>query len=259
MCVQTSQPSRVSILKAPDAQVRHDGLNSPMMRRASAKRASATAALLLQALVCAVLAVLAGCVPATRERAPSVGEVVQLISPTSTPTTAADEPGKRDIKQAVLRAQARWALLESYRARVLNQAGQAIAAFEYVRPDRYREVTDTTEQIGIGDTIYTRVGNGAWTKQELPGIGRLANEVTVAEEFIWDVEEQGQEAVDGVLCDKFGVTLRVGSSELRDVYWVGAEDGIPHKMITQVDTQTTVIRELYDFNADITIESPLVE
>lgn len=242
----------------PGPQARDDVRDSPM-KRADAKRAFRAAMLVLPMLMGAVLAAPTGCVPVTRERAPSVGEVASLVSPTPTPTTAADEPGKREIKQAVLRAQARWALLTSYRARVLDQTGHAIATFEYVRPDRYREVTDTTEQIGIGNTVYTRVGDQTWTKEEWPGIGRLANEVTVAEEYFWDVDKREQESVDGVLCDTYGVTLRVGSDELHDVYWVGAEDGLPHKMITQVDTQTTVIKLLYDFNTDITIEPPVVE
>ena len=178
---------------------------------------------------------------------------------TSTPTTTADEPGKKEIKQAVLRAQARLALLKSYRARVLSQAGEEEALFEYVRPDRYREITGAEEQIGIGDIVYSRIRDGAWTKQEWPGIGRLANEVTVAPEFIQDVEGQGQEPVDDVMCYKYGVTLRAGSTDLQDVYWVGVEDNLPHKMITQVDTQTTIIRILYDFNADFEIEPPIVE
>ena len=212
-------------------------------------------------LAMATLSLLSACTgpAATRTRAPSVAEVARLITPTPTPTTPADVPGKKEIKMAVLRAQARLALLKSYRARVVDDAGRTEALFEYIRPDRYREVTDATEQIGIGDVMYTRIGDSAWTRQDWPGMGRLANEVTIPQEFFWDVQAHGQEQVEGVLCNKYGVVLRIGDTELRDVYWLGVQDNLPHKTITQVDTQTTVIKLLYDFNADFTIEAPKVE
>jgi len=220
-------------------------------------RACRTAVAALLAM--ATLSLLAACTgSATRTRAPSVAEIARLITPSPTATTPADVAGKNDIKMAVLRAQARLALLKSYRARVVDEAGRTQALFEYIRPDRYREVTDTAEQIGIGDVMYTRTGGGAWTRQEWPGMGRLANEVTIPQEFFWDVQAHGQEQVEGVLCNKYGVVLRIGDTELSDVYWLGVQDNLPHKMITQVDTQTTVIKLLYDFNADFTIEAPKV-
>jgi hypothetical protein len=182
-----------------------------------------------------------------------------MITNTPTPTTPADEPYKRETKQLVLRAQARLALLRSYRARVVDDAGHTIALFEYVRPDRYRQVTETKEQIGIGDILYTRSGNGPWTRQEWPGIGRLTNEVTIAQEFIWDVEDQGFESIEGILCHRVKVTLRVGNTQLTDVYWIGADDRLPRKMVTQVDEQTYVTRLLYDFNQDFRIEPPRMD
>lgn len=209
--------------------------------------------------IVALAMVLTACGAVTRERAPSVAEVVRAVTPTPAPTTPADDPGKRDIKDAVLSAQARLALVGSYRARVLDEDGQTQAQFEYIRPDRYRQVTDTKEQIGIGDVAYTRVGDGDWQRQELPGIGRLANEVTVAPEFLWDVEARGQETVGGVLCNRYGVVLRIGTADFHDAYWIGVDDNLPRKIVTQVDTQTTVIRLLYDFNAEFQIEPPEVE
>ncbi|MGC8878834.1 MAG: hypothetical protein ACP5R2_06385 [Anaerolineae bacterium] len=184
---------------------------------------------------------------------------MRVITKTPTPTTPADEPDKRETKQLVLRAQARLALLKSYRARVVDDAGQTLVLFEYVRPDRYRQVTDTKEQIGIGDLLYTRVKGGPWTKQEWPGIGRLTNEVTVAPEFIWDVENQGRESVEGTLCHRVQVVLRVGDTELTDIYWIGVDDRLPRKMLTQVDEQTHVTKLLYDFNQDFQIEPPKMD
>ncbi|MGQ9501162.1 MAG: hypothetical protein ACUVSF_09550 [Anaerolineae bacterium] len=182
-----------------------------------------------------------------------------MITKTPTPTTPADEPNKREIKQLVLRAQARLALLKSYRARVVDDAGQTLVLFEYVRPDRYRQVTDTKEQIGIRDLLYTRVEGNQWTKQEWPGIGRLMNEVTIAPEFIWDVEDQGRESIEGALCYRVRVVLRVGNTELTDIYWIGVDDRLPRKMLTQVDEQTYVTKLLYDFNRDFEIEPPKMD
>jgi len=192
----------------------------------------------------------------TRTRAPGAGEIMRMVTKTPTPTTPADEPDKRETKQLVLRAQARLALLKSYRARIVDDAGQTLVLFEYVRPDRYRQVTDTKEQIGIGDLLYTRVEGSPWTKQEWPGIGRLTNEVMVAPEFIWDVENQGHESVEGILCHRVQVVLRVGDTELTDIYWIGVDDRLPRKMLTQVDEHTYVTKLLYDFNQDFRIEPP---
>lgn len=195
----------------------------------------------------------------TRTRAPSVGEIMRMITKTPTPTTPADEPDKREIKQLVLRAQARLALLKSYRARVVDDAGRTLVLFEYVRPDRYRQVSDTKEQIGIRDLLYTRTEGGPWTQQEWPGIGRLMNEVTIAPEFIWDVENQGREAIAGVVCQRVRVVLRAGDTQLTDVYWIGVDDRLPRKIITQVDETTFVTKLLYDFNQDFQIEPPDME
>jgi hypothetical protein len=211
------------------------------------------------ALVGALILTLTACAAATRERAPSIAEMERAATPTPAPTTPSDAPGKREIKNAVVSAQARLALVSSYRARVVDETGETQALFEYIRPDRYRQVTGTKEQIGIGDVAYTRSGQGLWQRQEIPGIGHLANEVAVAPEFFWDVEMRGQETIDGVLCDRYDVVLRIGTTEFHDTYWIGVEDNLPRKMITQVDTQTTVIRLLYDFNAEFTIEPPVVE
>lgn len=211
----------------------------------------------------ATLAWLGGCAPGapapTRTRAPSVGEIMRMITKTPTPTTPADEPDKRETKQLVLRAQARLALLRSYRARVVDEAGRTLVLFEYVRPDRYRQVTDTKEQIGIKDFLYTRTRGSPWTRQEWPGIGRLMNEVTIAPEFIWDVENQGRESIAGVLCYRVRVVLRVGDTQLTDTYWIGVDDRLPRKMITQVDEHTYVTRLLYDFNRDFQIEPPKMD
>jgi|YNPBryunderm2012_1023409.scaffolds.fasta_scaffold59175_2 hypothetical protein len=195
----------------------------------------------------------------TRTRAPSVGEIMRMITKTPTPTTPADESDKRETKQLVLRAQARLALLKSYRTRVVDEAGRTLALFEYVRPDRYRQVTDTKEQIGIKDLLYTRIQSGPWTKQEWPGIGRLMNEVTIAPEFIWDVENQGRESIAGVPCYRVRVVLRAGDTQLTDTYWIGVDDRLPRKMITQVDEHTYVTKLLYDFNQDFQIEPPDID
>jgi hypothetical protein len=230
--------------------------SSPIrLRRAHAWGIRLARGILLGALAVA----LSACATATRERQPSIAEVVRAITPTPSPTTPADAPDRRDLKAVVISAQARLALVPSYRARVIDEAGRTQAVFEYVRPDRYRQITAAKEQIAIGDVTYTRVNNGAWQRQEFPGIGRLGNEVTVAPEFIWDVEALGREAIEGVVCNQYLVVLRIGETELQDRYWIGVEDRLPRKMITQVDTQTTVIRLLYDFNAPITIEPPQEE
>jgi hypothetical protein len=214
-------------------------------------------------LICLALCMLtAACGPggtATRERAPSAREVALMMPKTPTATKPADAPGKKEAKNAVLRAQARLGLLKSYRARIVNSQGETEATFEYVLPDRYHEITSTKEQIGIGDVAYTRVTGGAWTKESLPGIGRVGNEVSYAEEFFYDVEVQGQETVDGVLCARYQATIQVGSTTLNDTYWIGLEDGLPHRILMQLEPERTITKILYDFNADIKIEAPAVE
>jgi hypothetical protein len=243
----------------PESSPSGGAIITPARYAGRASLVAASRAVIRCLWIAVVIAVLTACANATRERAPSVGEIARAVTPSPAPTTPADVPGKREIKDAVLRSMARLALLKSYRARVVDPAGDTQALFEYIRPDRYRQVTDDKEQIGIGDVAYTRRGDAPWLMEEVPGIGRLANEVTVAQEFFWDVQSRGQETVDGVVCNSYGVVLRLGDTELHDIYWVGVQDNLPHKMITQVDTQTDVIRLLYDFDADFKIEPPVVE
>jgi hypothetical protein len=37
------------------------------------------------------------------------------------------------------------------------------------------------------------------------------------------------------------------------------EDGLPHRILMQLEPERTITKILYDFNADIKIEAPAVE
>jgi hypothetical protein len=128
--------------------------------------------------------------------------------------------------------------------------------YEFVLPDRFHMVSDFAEMILIGDSMYMKVGDD-WMKTPVGTGMELTQfaEVAVEESDILEAQLEGTEDVEGVPCQKYVYTVTGEEQTFEATAWIGVEDGLPRKILTQMEG-TTVTQTLYDFNADITIEPP---
>jgi hypothetical protein len=147
--------------------------------------------------------------------------------------------------------------LKSYRSKVIVEtAGQKMETlYEFVPPDKFHMISDFAEMIVIGDDMYMKAGD-TWTKMPGGGAGAAVADIGVTEDEILEARLEGTEDVDGVPCQKYVYTAKVGDNPpVEFTAWIGIEDGLPHKIVTQMEGTTTT-QILYDVNADITIEPP---
>jgi hypothetical protein len=196
--------------------------------------------------------------------APAATEPAAVTEEAAAPTTApaateAPAAPSGDEKSVIAKSAADLKNLKSYRSKVImEQEGQTMETlYEHVLPDRYHMVSDFAEMIVIGDDLYMKTGD---TCTKMPGAaaGAEVPEVGVTEDEILEARLEGTEDVDGVPCQKYVYTAKVGDNPPIEVTcWIGVENGLPHKIVTKMEG-TTVTQVLYDFNADITIEAPPV-
>jgi hypothetical protein len=199
---------------------------------------------------------------ATEEAAAPTTAPAATKAPAATEEAAATEAPAApsgDEKSVIAKSAADLKNLKSYRLKVImEQEGQTMETlYEHVLPDRYHMVSDFAEMIVIGDDLYMKAGD---TCTKMPGAaaGAEVPEVGVTEDEILEARLEGSEDVDGVPCQKYVYTAKVGDNPPIEVTsWIGVEDSLPHKIVTEMEG-TTVTQILYDFNADITIEAPPV-
>jgi hypothetical protein len=181
--------------------------------------------------------------------------------PAATEEAAATEPPAApsgDEKSVIAKSAADLKNLKSYRVKMtMEQEGQTMETLvEYALPDRFHMVSDLAEMIVIGDDMYMKAGD-TWTKVPGGGAGAAVADVGVTEDQILEARLEGSEDVEGVPCQKYVYTAKVGDNPPIEVTaWIGAEDGLPYKVVTEMESGMTMTQILYDFNADITIEPP---
>jgi hypothetical protein len=188
--------------------------------------------------------------------APAAAEV-----PTATEEAEATEAPAApsgDAKSVILQSAANMNNLKSYRSKVIVEtAGQTMETlYEFVLPDRIHQVSDFGEMIIIGDDLYMKADD-TWTKVPGGGAGTEMAQVGLTEEGILEAWLEGSEDVDGVPCQKYVYTAKMGDNPIEFTCWIGVEDGLPHKIVAKM-ADTTTTQMLYDVNADITIEAPPV-
>lgn len=165
-----------------------------------------------------------------------------------------------DAKGAVIQSAANLKSLKSYRMKmVVEQNGKSTTTvMEAIPPGKVHVTGDMVEMIIIGDDIYTKVGN-AWNKTTNPGTGAQYTKPYVTQDIVVSARKEGSETVSGVTCDKYVYTAKVGDNPPMDItVWVGVKDGLPYKIVTKPNATTTTTQTLYDINADIKIEPPVV-
>ncbi len=209
--------------------------------------------------------------PAEAEAPAATEEPAEAEAPAATEEPAeAEAPAAspEDATSVILESAVNLKELESYRAKATTEmGGQTIKAlYEYDLPDNVHMVMDvagqTTEMIIIGDDTYLKAGD-SWTKMPDTGAGSDSMGATVAQfdlsqENVLDARLEGTEDVAGVPCQKYVYTASIPDSPPMEITtWIGLEDGLPYKIVSQSGADMIVTQELYDFNAGITIEAPL--
>ena len=198
---------------------------------------------------------------ATEEAAAPTTAPAATEAPTATEEAEATEAPAApsgDTKNVIAKSAADLKNLKSYRVKFImeQEGGQAMETLvECVMPDKYHMVSDFGDMIIIGDDLYMKAGDD-WTKVPGGGAGTEMAEVGVTEEDILEAQLEGSEDVDGVPCHKYVYTTEVEGKTVEVMCWIGVEDGLPHKIVTKMESGMTMTQIPYDFNADITIEPP---
>jgi len=201
---------------------------------------------------------------ATEEAAAPTTAPAATEAPTATEEAAATKAPAApsgDAKSIIANSTVNLKNLKSYRVKMImeQEGGQAMETLvEYVLPDKYHMVSDFGEMIIIGDDLYMKAGD-TWTKMPGGGGGTEMAEVGVTEDQILEARLEGSEDVDGVPCQKYVYTAKVGDNPSIEITcWIGVKDGLPHKIVTKLESGMAMTQIPYDFNADITIEAPPV-
>jgi len=200
--------------------------------------------------------------PAATKAPPATEAPAATEPPAATeepPATEAPAAPSGDAKSVIANSAVSFKNLKSFRLKlIMEQEGQLSmeTLIEYVLPDRFHMVSDFAETIVIGDDMYMKAGD-AWTKMPGGGTGTELGGVGVTEDQILEAQLEGPEDVDGVPCQKYVYTAKVGDNPPTEVTaWIGVKDGLPRKIVTKLGSGSTMTQIPYDFNADITIEPP---
>jgi len=179
-------------------------------------------------------------------------------TPKPTPTPAMAIPGVPPEFIAMGEAMTK---VKAYRTKMVAEGMEFLT--EYVMPDKMHTKSEVmgmkVETIVIGDTTYTKIGDGPWEKEEAAPAPLGAPEMempdfTEMEEEMMatiEVEEVGMETVEGVKCKVF--EIRSGEEGAEPVkYYIGVNDNLLRKIEAG---EMGII--YYDYNASIEIEPPI--
>ncbi|MFQ6016488.1 MAG: hypothetical protein ACE5NP_13715 [Anaerolineae bacterium] len=187
------------------------------------------------------------------------------IPPTPTPTPPKPTPPPAEVIPGVppelLAMGEAMAKVKTYRTKMVMEGMEIFA--EYVLPDKTHTKSEMmgmkVETIVIGDTTYTKIGDGPWQKTEagpalppgaaeieMPEITEMAKEITAG----MQIEEVGTETVEGVKCQVYEIRFGEEAEAIR--YYVGVDDNLPRKI--EMGGMEMIF---YDYNAPIEIEPPI--
>jgi len=178
---------------------------------------------------------------------------VALLSMIGMSSAGAETP-----REALAAARSHLDALASYHLHL--EDGTEPTDIDYTLPDRLRITKPGSVGIIVGGGVYLNVGGAGWT----PGgvnttLGVLM--VTLAEDRLInftdddEIADQGDETLDGVSMHKYEIRTPLNGIFLTRVVWVGAKDGLPHRV--ERNGGTTSLTATYSkFNQGFGIEVP---
>lgn len=207
------------------------------------------------------------------------------VEPSSATNTAAPMTASTDARADIVKAMRASLNAKSYRSRIAtgSDGNNINITAEFVAPDRMRIVTrmdmpgqsqNTSERIYIGKQSYARAGDGPWQKDSMDMGDMLSQmrdpKLIEAIQQKAEVTFLGNDALNGepMLMYQYKIKDVMGAGiDSNSKMWIGATDNLPHQIETEGEvpdplnkgkirrTKTTI--SFYDYNADISIESPM--
>lgn len=161
-------------------------------------------------------------------------------------------------REALAKARSLLDTLSSYHLHLDDQTEPT--DIDYTVPQRMRITKPGSVGIIVGGGVYLNVGGAGWTQGGVNTTLAVLL-VTLAEDRLInftdedEIEDQGGDTIDGVAMHKYEIRTPVNGSFLRRVVWVGAKDGLPHRVVRSGGT--TVLTATYsEFNKEFGIEVP---
>ncbi len=210
-------------------------------------------------------------------------DVYMSPSSSSTPTAAPTLVASADPRADVVKAMRASLNAKSYRTRresTSSSSSNHIITAEFVAPDRMHitmemdmpgRATVKSEKIYIGKEAYARTGDAPWQKDPMD-MGDMLSQMrdpklidTITEKG--EVKYLGTDTLNGVPMLVYQITIKdlLGPGDITVTKeWIGATDGLPHQTESESDIDLGTGKRIhskstatvYDYNADIKIESP---
>jgi outer membrane lipoprotein-sorting protein len=178
---------------------------------------------------------------------------VALLTVIGMSSASADTP-----REALAKARSHLDALSSYHLHLDDQTEPT--DIDYTVPDRMRIIKPGSVGLIVGGGVYLNVGGAGWTQGGVNTTLAVLM-VTLAEDQLIsftnddEIADQGSDTLDGVAMHKFEIRTPVNGSYLRRVVWVGAKDGLPHRVERRGGTSTLTAR-YSEFGQDFGIAVP---
>lgn len=204
--------------------------------------------------------------PSAQTTVTATNTAASVVAPTPTATKTAPPTATANPLEALTRIFRGWAGVKTFRAKIVvlpKTGASTVTDLEVVMPDNFHIRTPQLEAIAIGQTYYVKLGN-QWQKIALPqGIDLNFADIKKLEAELGastDVKLIGPEVLDGTptLVYQYTTTITTPTPlTMTSKVWVAVSDQLPRKMESVAKSGTTTTVTYYDYNANITIESPI--
>lgn len=192
-----------------------------------------------------------------------------VFLPPSPPEETEDQRNLRELREAIEQFQN----AKTFRAKlsVSSKDGMTNGQIDIMKPDRFHgtmrtpKESQTSEVIGVGDTLYARLPDGSWRSVSTPSVAKALNEA------FRSAVASDSSVIRNALPDGTAVTKRPDAGKGCDHYRAGLNQpdggavnldmcvskGFPKFMDLQ-SPQGSVSVEYFDYNKLFVIERPTV-
>lgn len=220
-------------------------------------------------LLCSFALFGAGCKKAGTPGANGDNNNPAVFLPPSPPEETENERNLRELREAITQFQN----AKTFRAKlsVSSKDGTTTGQIDIMKPDRFHgtmrvpKESQTSEVIGVGDTLYARLPDGSWRSISIPSVAKALNDAfrsavasdsSVIRNALPDGTVVTKRADSGKGCDRYRAELTQtdGTKVNLDMC---VSKGLPKLMDLQ-SPQGTVSVEYFDYNKLFLIERPTV-
>lgn len=223
-------------------------------------------------LACSLLLLGAGCKQST-PTAPSSPTASETESDVFLPPPPSEETENQRNLRELREAVEAFRTLKTFRAKLTIEgtSGATTGQIDVVKPDRFHgtlrvpKETQTSEVIGVSDTLYVRLPDGSWSSIQTPAVSKALAEAfrstvdgngSVIEAALPDeaIVTKRDDAAKG--CTRYQTQITSADTTAADVQ-ICVSKGLPKLMNVQ-SPQGTIEVEYFDYNTLFVIERPTV-